>query len=547
MAPVASGSSGADGLADIPLASDAAGNPLLAVRLPANVGMQVTSTPVTGAGLADQVNTAVASIASSNPTLGATVTSGLQDAFGTTPPPSLVVRSLTVTTSGTATPDQPIQINGSAGGNEALVIDVSQLPSGTVLSLNNVAFAVIVGNTTLGGGEGRNIVFADGGRQFIVLGPDDDELHGGGGDDTIGSKGGDDKLWGDAGNDIVVGGIGNDQLWGGDGNDILQGGASDAGQWTFKLDAQGQLQANFEPTSRELADSTGFAATGTWTVPAGQSHDPGAISDARLNWIYSDYGVAKDVALLAHALLGRLPSLEEMGGLAGGQFTSQQLGNMVNDYFASISGIQTQSVDAQLSAVINQVWGPNASTAELVSLGKSHLAAGGTWADIWLVLASHSTHAGGMTDAQGNTNLTNQTLGETGWSPNAGDNQLFGGAGNDVLIGGSGTNLLDGGTGTDLAVFFGVASDYQVARSETGGRIDLLIKHAGSGAINTLRDVEYVQIGTQVIATSAIAAATTNLPADGAYMDLQPVVAQVVGTVGSANLQGIGFHPEWLV
>ena len=102
---------------------------------------------------------------------------------------------------------------------EALVIDVSNLPPGTVLQLNDVEFAIIIGIGSFSGGEGRNMVFADGAPQTIILGEGNDTLHGGGGDDYIGSLGGDDLLFGDDGNDTLSGGQGNDSLDGGAGSD----------------------------------------------------------------------------------------------------------------------------------------------------------------------------------------------------------------------------------------------------------------------------------------------------------------------------------------
>ena len=104
----------------------------------------------------------------------------------------------------------------SSSGHEALVIE---LPSGSSLALNNVEFAIISGNATITGGEGNNIVFADGSSQNICLGVDDDELHGGDGNDTVASTTGDDLLYGDGGNDTLSGGAGNDSLDGGSGVD----------------------------------------------------------------------------------------------------------------------------------------------------------------------------------------------------------------------------------------------------------------------------------------------------------------------------------------
>jgi hypothetical protein len=125
----------------------------------------------------------------------------------------LHVNTITPTVDGDTPPDQPIVITGAEGGTgtqEALVIDVSGLPSGTVLQLDGVEFAAIVGGATVTGGVGDNIVVGDDGAQIIVLGEGDDILDGGAGDDHVGSEGGDDILIGGLGNDVITGGHGAD-------------------------------------------------------------------------------------------------------------------------------------------------------------------------------------------------------------------------------------------------------------------------------------------------------------------------------------------------
>jgi hypothetical protein len=136
---------------------------------------------------------------------------------------AVLVHELTLKAADATAPGEAITISGSAASGvvEALVIDASQLPHGTVLQLQNVEFAVIVGPAIVTGGTGKNIVFAGAGEQTIVLGPDDDILHGGGGNDTIGSAGGNDQIFGDEGNDTVFGGEGNDMVDGGRGVDTL--------------------------------------------------------------------------------------------------------------------------------------------------------------------------------------------------------------------------------------------------------------------------------------------------------------------------------------
>jgi hypothetical protein len=126
--------------------------------------------------------------------------------------------------------EDPIRITGQPPAadsdfREALVIDGSSLGGGR-LELNNIEFAVIVGDgLTLSGGAGNNTVFAGSGSQTIILGEGDDQLHGGAGNDTIGSTGGNDRLFGEQGSDTLLGGEGEDLLHGGQGFDIarLQG------------------------------------------------------------------------------------------------------------------------------------------------------------------------------------------------------------------------------------------------------------------------------------------------------------------------------------
>ena len=128
----------------------------------------------------------------------------------------LTVRSISFAAN--TTTDSTFSVSSS--GHEALVIDTRALLPGSEIDLHNVEFAIIIGdNITIRGGEGANIVFAGSGSQNIVLGVDNDELHGGDSDDYIGSLAGNDTLFGDAGNDTLSGGLDDDTLDGGTGDD----------------------------------------------------------------------------------------------------------------------------------------------------------------------------------------------------------------------------------------------------------------------------------------------------------------------------------------
>ncbi|NTV03226.1 MAG: calcium-binding protein, partial [Chlorobiaceae bacterium] len=135
------------------------------------------------------------------------------------------VRALTLLSTDAASSGK-LTITGDETAKEALVVDASHLDAGSshVFDLNDVDFAIIVGEATVRGGHGDNYVIGDDANQNIVLGVGDDTLNGAGGNDYIGSLEGDDLLYGGTGNDTVSGGAGNDTLYGDAGNDLLIGG-----------------------------------------------------------------------------------------------------------------------------------------------------------------------------------------------------------------------------------------------------------------------------------------------------------------------------------
>ncbi|WP_374469778.1 Ig-like domain-containing protein [Phenylobacterium sp.] len=130
----------------------------------------------------------------------------------------------------------PVVIQGPLNQLSAFFLDATGSLPGTQVALQNINYALVTGQVNLIGGLGKQTVFADGAAQNMVLGEDDDELHGGGGNDTVGSASGDDRLFGDDGDDRVFGGTGDDFLHGNEGadtisgdegGDILQGGKGD--------------------------------------------------------------------------------------------------------------------------------------------------------------------------------------------------------------------------------------------------------------------------------------------------------------------------------
>ncbi|WP_079437358.1 DUF4347 domain-containing protein [Zoogloea sp. LCSB751] len=211
----------------VPLAVDHTGNTVIQVGLPAGVGIQSIATEGENLTLRQRLVGASNPLVSNDSEFTQIVQNGIDQYVPTVLNPTTVtVRALTLTvpSGSTGAPLAPVLITGNTSDPSALVIDARQLPSGTVLQVNNVTFAVVIGAAHLTGGAGQNFVVGDDNAQYIVLGADDDTLHGGGGNDTVGSLGGNDTTFGDNGNDIVFGGTGNDKLSGGAGNDQLNGG-----------------------------------------------------------------------------------------------------------------------------------------------------------------------------------------------------------------------------------------------------------------------------------------------------------------------------------
>lgn len=216
-------------LADIPLLFDSE-NPeqvMTEVSLPAGVGLTATGviTPITQTDALLELIYLIQTVSHKHNESNVERLSGAgQDFLDTLADDAeILVHQITLTTNFTSISQIPIVIAGNIDGAvEALVIDASQLPQGTVIELVDVDFAIIIGEVTLRGGAGSNIVYAGEGSQNIVLGADDDVLHGGAGDDIIGSEGGDDQLFGNSGDDILFGGLGNDFMHGGLDNDVVQ-------------------------------------------------------------------------------------------------------------------------------------------------------------------------------------------------------------------------------------------------------------------------------------------------------------------------------------
>jgi hypothetical protein len=216
--------------ADIPVTNNSTGDTLLTVSLPTGVGLNIAgkSQSLSLQAASNDITQRIAQKTGSNSSLTQEIINHAQNFLATLAADERVtVQAITPSISNNQLLDVPIIITGSNSNSDdqqMLIVDAGNLPSGTTIQLDNVAFASIIGAARVVGGNGENFVVGDNQNQYIVLGTDDDTLFGGGGNDTIGSLAGNDQTSGDAGDDIVFGGTGNDLLSGGTGNDQLNGG-----------------------------------------------------------------------------------------------------------------------------------------------------------------------------------------------------------------------------------------------------------------------------------------------------------------------------------
>ena len=513
--------------ADIPLhyAYDNTSQVVTTVSLPTGVG--VTTRSNTTASTQNKLDNLIALIddsAEDEEDLNEMENSGNNFLDALTNTENLWVNQIELTSDGTSSTSEAIKITGSSDSmyQEALVIDTRNLPTGTVLDLNDIEFAVIVGtNVTIRGGEGANIVYAGANAQNIVLGAEDDELHGGAGDDVVGSKGGDDLLYGDSGNDTVVGGMGDDTLYGGTGNDVLQGGQSVQGSFSFSLNESGELVTTFTPEDSDLSDVTEFSFTGDWYSQASllvdghiqalvfddayfanPTHD-GLILQAtehyaflaenteRLQFIATGfqaiYGETADAAVLS-ALSTLTLSLTELSE-AGYQAWFKEQSATLND---------AERVAALLSDFLGSL------TNDDVEAANSFLAQGNSFAELFQALAL-SDRAWSHFSEDGELILSAGIVDESALSTDPGNDQLYGGAGDDTLIGGHGNDLLDGGEGTDTAVQQHRLADYQIEQQEDGSLL-LSYSDGNYSEVDQLIDIEYVQFSDQLVGIQALIA-----------------------------------------
>lgn len=134
------------------------------------------------------------------------------------------------------TPGSSLEFSGS-NENDTITIEGAHTRLSIKLKANDgddVITINTIGNDTLHGGDGNDIISAGGGNDRIygedgrdTLNGDDghDKLYGGNDNDILNGGNGNDQLMGDNGDDTINGGAGSDKIRGGNGNDTINGGS----------------------------------------------------------------------------------------------------------------------------------------------------------------------------------------------------------------------------------------------------------------------------------------------------------------------------------
>ncbi len=152
--------------------------------------------------------------------------------------------------SGTLTVMTPSVITAVQDGANLIIVGTGGCDTVAVNATNPSAITVNgVGSYSVGA-SGHVIVYGMACDDNISLtGNVNLEAHGGVGNDTITGGAGHDVLWGDQGNDTLTGAAGNDVLIGGDGSDRLVGSAG------HDILVAGELQGNNYTTLRTISDN----------------------------------------------------------------------------------------------------------------------------------------------------------------------------------------------------------------------------------------------------------------------------------------------------
>ncbi|MBK7003060.1 MAG: cadherin domain-containing protein [Rhodoferax sp.] len=330
----------------------------------------------------------------------------------------------TITLTASATPNDTL-LTGNAAKPEAIVLDASGLPVNSIVQLDNVDFSAVVGALRVTGGAGNNRIVGDASAQWFAMG------------------------------------AGNDTLSGGAGDDVLSGARSDVGQWTFYLDANGAIQAQYQGGNLTAA----------------------ALDNKHADMYFLNASVAsvKQVALLYAAAFGRATDLGGLNFYLTQQSAPEQIAKallnapewstvhgsagsaMGNEAF--INGLYQTALSRVADTAGKQFW--------LDALGK-----GLGREQVVLAFANSSEMQMHWTTHKASALASATQITERGWIASSGDDRIDGGSGSDTLV---------GGDGTDTVVYSGALPSYKFLLTKGG---EIKVADTATGARDTLLGFE---------------------------------------------------------
>ena len=413
-----------------------------------------------------------------------------------------------------------MEMNGGAGVDIA-IIDRSISTGSIVVDIGDPNL-----ETTLGDGTYVRLIE----RLNITTGSGNDQLTGGGLDDTFAGGVGRDLIDGGAGNDVVSGGAGTDILDGGMGNDTISGGSGidivdggdgfDTARFTGAItaitldrgnslgsrgDAYGDAYVNvekfeltqFNDTFRGIEESEEvYGGAGNDTLSGGSGLDKlyGDVGDDVLTGGVGadrlDGGTGNDTVSYATSAAGVNVNLAT-GAVSGGDATGDILVSIENVIGSSAANVLTGNglANALSGGAGNDTLAGGAGADRLDGgVGIDTVTYAASTIGVNVNLATGAVSGG---DAAGDVLISIENIiGSNAANILTGStvaNVFSGGGGNDTIAGGAGNDTLTGGSGSDVFLFNAALGTTNVDTILDFNVLDTIrLENTGAGLFNAL-------------------------------------------------------------